>query len=398
MSQSQVLFALSSNLSAKFVGTEKFAHEFALSILSGISPIWYGKGGFGKTEMIRLAMRTFQVPQTMLEAHPELAVSGLFGGAIAETKIEKTINRDGKVLGSEKTFESVNYERGLLRSYLFFIEEMLDSPMQVLTSLKSVMTNRVWDQMESQHRLIIGATNINPYALLEEVPFTHQNSYDALLQRFLVIEHNWESHEFSDYLELFNFRPSKNHVITHISKQQIEHEVQLASNVKLSSESCELLAEIAAKSAEEGSVISPRVAMWSIKLLKTSAFLKGRDQVDIEDFEVLNYMGSWSPEVFSGIAKILAGQKVRRQLNQELSVFVGKIEKIDAFWRSAEENPHFKALNCIKASQKLLDEVDEWTTNDSFSESKYELILKIRENIEFFETKSEQAVDYREII
>jgi len=64
--QSQVLTALSSNLSSKFVGTEKFAHEFALAVLSGISPIWWGRGGFGKTEMIRLAIETFQVPQTKL--------------------------------------------------------------------------------------------------------------------------------------------------------------------------------------------------------------------------------------------------------------------------------------------------------------------------------------------
>lgn len=397
MSQSQVLSALSSNLSNKFVGTEKFAHEFALALLSGISPIWHGRGGFGKTEMIRLAMQTFQVTQTMLEAHPELAVSGLFGGAIAETKIE-TVNQDGMILGSEKTFESVNYERGLLRSYLFFVEEMLDSPMQVLTSLKSVMTNRVWDQMESQHRLIIGATNINPYELLDEVPFTHQNSYDALLQRFLVIEHGWDSHEFSDYLALFQFKPSKDHVFSHITKQQIEHEAQLAAKVGLSSESCELLAELAAKSAEEGSVISPRVAMWSLKLLKTNAFLQGRAEVDVADFNVLSYMGSWSPEAFSGIAKILAEQKVRQQLNQELSVFTSKIQKIDDFWRQSEGNSHFKALNCIKASQKLLDEVGEWTINDSFSEDKSELISEIQENIEFFQAKSEQSVVYKEII
>lgn len=396
-SQSQVLTALSSNLASKFVGTEKFAHEFALALLSGISPIWYGKGGFGKTEMIRLAMQTMQVPQTMLEAHPELAVSGLFGGAIAETKIE-TINQDGMVLGSEKTFESINYDRGLLKSYLFFIEEMLDSPMQVLTSLKSVMTNRVWDQMQSQHRLILGATNINPYELLDEVPFTHRNSYDALLQRFLVIEHGWESHEFSDYLALFQFKPSGDHVFSHISKQQIEHEAQLAVNVSLSSTSCELLAELAAKSAEEGTVVSPRVAMWSLKLLKTNAFLQGREEVDISDFNVLLYMGSWSPAAFNGIAKILAEQKVRQRLNQELSIFEGKLQKIDYFWRSTEGNPHFKALNCIKASQKLLDEVDGWTTNDAFSEDKSKLISEIQENIEFFQTKSEASVVYKEII
>jgi MoxR-like ATPase len=397
MSRSQVLSALSSNLSSSFVSTEKFTHEFALSILSGISPIWWGRGGFGKTEMIRLAMQTFQVPQTMLEAHPELAVSGLFGGAIAETKVEH-ISQDGMILGSEKTYESVNYDRGLLKSYLFFIEEMLDSPMQVLTSLKSVMTNKVWDQMQSQHRLILGATNINPYELMEEVPFTHRNSYDALLQRFLVIEHGWESHDFDNYLELFQFKPAQDHVFTHVSKQQIEHEAQLAANVKVSSESYELLAELAAKSAEEGSVVSPRVAMWSLKLLKTNAFLQGRTEVDVIDFNALHYMGSWSKEAFSGITKILAEQKIRQQLNQELSVFVGKIQKIDAFWRQSEGNPHFKALNCIKACQKLMDEVDEWTINDTFAESKSELISEIQEKLDIFQSKSEQSVVYKEII
>lgn len=397
MSQSQVLSALSSNLASKFVGTEKFAHEFALAILSGISPIWYGKGGFGKTEMIRLAMETFQVSQTMLEAHPELAVSGLFGGAIAETKIE-TINQDGMVLGSEKTFESVNYDRGLLKSYLFFVEEMLDSPMQVLTSLKSVMTNRVWDQMQSEHRLILGATNINPYELLDEVPFTHQNSYDALLQRFLVIEHGWDSHNYTDYLELFQFKPSMNHGLTHISKQQLEHEAKLAASVSLSDTSRELLAELAAKSAEEGSVVSPRVAMWSIKLLKTNAFLQNRVEVDVEDFNVLTYMGSWSTGAFNGINKILAEQKVRQKFTQELSVFEGKLQKIDDFWSSAEGNPHFKALNCIKACQKLMDEIGEWTTNDTFAENKSALVAELAENIEFFQTKSETSVVYKEII
>lgn len=394
--QSQVLTALSSNLSSKFVGTEKFAHEFALAVLSGISPIWWGRGGFGKTEMIRLAMETFQVPQAMLEAHPELAVSGLFGGAIAETKIE-TINQDGMILGSEKTYESVNYDRGLLKSYLFFIEEMLDSPMQVLTSLKSVMTNKVWDQMQSQHRLIMGATNINPYELLEEVPFTHQNSYDALLQRFLVIEHGWESHEARDYLALFQFKTNKDQ-FEHVSKQQIEHEAELASNVKVSSESYELLAELAAKSAEEGSVVSPRVAMWSLKLLKTNAFLRGREEVDIADFQVLNYMGSWNPEAFSGIAKILAEHKVRQRLSNEFSLFADKIQKIDDFWRQSEGNPHFKALNCIKACQKLMDEVGEWVINDTFAESKSELISEIQDNIDFYLEKAEQAVVYKEII
>jgi len=397
MSNSKVLSAVSANLSAKFVKTDEFAKEFSLALLSGISPIFYGEGGYGKTEMILQAMKTFQVSNAMLECHPEMPVSGLFGGAIAKTEIEHIRQEDGSVFGIEKTLESVNYERGLLKNYLYFLEEMMDNPMNVLTTLKSVMTNKMWDSMQSEHRLIIGATNIDPYALLEEVPFNYQNSYDALLQRFLVIRHEWDSHESSDYLSLFRFKPNKTQDFVKVSRQTLENEVGEVSKIPISLELAEILSELAAKSAEAGSKVSPRVAMWTLRLLRTEAFLSSRSTVTLDDLHVLGYMGSWHDSIFEELQELLAKIESDKKYQTQLADFHHKYELVNNFWHNAAGNAHFKSLNCAKALTTLLDEVSAWQTNDAMKRQKDNLMAEIRSDLADYQQKAESSVVYQSI-
>jgi MoxR-like ATPase len=344
---------LSENISAQmynegFVQYKDFVDAACLSILTGIPAIFHGRGGYGKTEMILAISKVIQCSFGMLECDPETTASHIKGGAVA-----RTIRNEKEDI----TSAYYNVLASVLQNEMFFFEEALDASFNALSILKAIITNRKLtlngECVESVNRILFAATNLDPIALKEGMPETQQNSYDAFLQRFLLIEHGWSGHNSQDYAEMFKVRQQKPVIKIEIGEIDIMRED--VQKVLMSARLHERLCLVAEKSAENGFVVSPRTMRWTEKLMKAAAYLRESTSVDIQDFRVLKLLSSWDTSVEESIEEEMKRIDDCRKANEKLEIFGQKLENGSRMVREAETIDVVLAVK--KAAEKLEQEI-----------------------------------------
>ena len=306
-------FNLSSVLSAAgFINTSIFANSMELALVSGIPIMYYGKGGYGKTEMIKAVFDHIDGSSAMLECDPETTASLIKGGAIARTT--KTDKED-------ITLAHYNVGASILRNHAFFYEEMLDASFQALSVLKAIITNKQLtlngEVVDSINKLLVAATNVNPYDRIDQLPPSEANSYDAFLQRFIIVRHEWDTHDSNDYTRLLRANSDKKDV-SKITIAQIDDARNYREGVKLDRELQGILCSLAEKSANEGRIISPRMFKWTIRMIKSQAQLSDKSTATIEQLNVLNYLPSWDQSLLSNLEEEIQQQKIYNEANTNL--------------------------------------------------------------------------------
>lgn len=366
---------ISSVLASKFVNSANFAEAISLSLVSDIPVIFHGKGGYGKTEMILEVFKLISSNWGMLECTPETSASDIYGGAVA-----KTTKHDN----CEITKASVNIEESLLNKECFFLEEMLDASFNALAALKSLITLKgsTLDGKfhESQCKALVAATNINPSELLESLPDTHQNSYEALLQRFLLVNHEWTSHDSSDYFDLLDFEYDNSSK----PKFSMSDVLQLRKDCKeviFNKDIKKLLSQLASKSSENGKVVSPRNLMWAKKLLQSNAIIRGDVEVSEKDMEVLSYINAFDVSVISDLEQEMQKLKAYKLAEDKLNSYQVRLEKGYSYWNNCSKNKHFAALTLSKEGTKLEQELNNSGKYPDGLEQKYK---QLKENINEF--------------
>jgi len=304
-----------------FVKIAEFVDSFMISALTGIPVLYWGCGGYGKTEMILRALECFEGSFGMLEADPETSASHIKGGAIA-----RTTKKDNE----EITEAYYKVSESVLKKDKFFFEEILDAQFQGLSILKVIITNKKLhvngDEINSINKILVGATNHNPKTFGENLPDTEQNSYEAFLQRFLIVEHGWDSHTSADYALLDNPVDTKERGnYLPISLEDLDEMRQNVKRAKLKKELVEILQALAQGSAESGSIVSPRAYKWTQKLMSAAALLRGDTEVSTEDLRVLKYLAYWDTSVVSGLEKHIAEQQFLRECTDRLDSFSHRI-------------------------------------------------------------------------
>ena len=335
---SDIYPAIQQRLSTKFVNSEDFAKTLSLSLLTGQSIMYYGPGGYGKTEMVQEAMKVFtDASFGMIECTPATTVSKLFGGAVAETV--GTPKDNGSTV--EITRESIDFSRGPLRKDFFFLEETLDAPMQTLAALKSLMTARRWAGIKSQHQILIGATNVNPAQLIASLPEEYQNSYQAFLDRWLVVEHGWKTHTKHDYLNLVDGLKDNSNLVS-FSLGDLESEKSCLELIEVSRDILELVSGLSEESAKSGGVVSPRAFKWAVKLLACHAFINGRDKVEEEDLLALSYLPAYQAGLKESLASIVVRLEENRRQECVVDEFAKKIDSVKRYLVNSTEPPLIK--------------------------------------------------------
>ena len=383
---------LSKKLRSQFSQSQGFALSSSISLLVDLNLLLYGPGGYAKTDMVKTLFSIFDertVRSRMLECNPDTNVSKLLGGAIAKTvskEDEQTKER------TEITREDIDYSRGPLENELFFLEETLDSPMQVLAALKALITNKQWDGMQSANRSMFGATNIDPYHLLGELPTVHHNSVEALLQRFLVIEHKWESHKAGDYLEMIEagFEGPYNdfHPIT---LQDLMNEKEMVKMVHLDPEDNANLAQFCEDSAREGFIVSPRTYMYARRLLRAHAYIHDRDCIVDADYRILEFLRSFAPSVRSSVEDRLELTRKNSAQQKKLDTFNEEHQRIISL-RTGAGNKVFVETSIAQHCRNLLDKLNSESFNESFMEKKEDLMDVIRKEAEAAEKIARESV------
>lgn len=305
-----------------FVKVDSFSDSLSLSILSGIPILYYGRGGYGKTEMILSAFSVIKGSQGMLECDPETSASHIKGGAIA-----RTIKSDKYDL----TEAHYNVAASVLQRHKFFFEEALDASFNALSVLKAVITNKMLnisgEEIKSINKVLVAATNLNPVELKESLPDIQQNSYDAFLQRFLIVNHGWNSHEANDYALLDDEPVKVKHDVSAIDIAEIDMMREDVSSVVLGSSIKGLLQHLAQKSGENGAVISPRAYKWTQKLIKSSAYLRDSNVADMDDLRILSYLSYWDASLLSGLEEEIERKKQYDIQVEKISEFESRTER-----------------------------------------------------------------------
>ena len=224
---------LKERLEQKFVFVEDVARVLELGYMTGKNVFMYGKGGHAKSEIIKEFLNYIDPHQSssFIQACGEgLTEEKLFGG-IDVAKFHKTGEIEYLVNNS-----FMNYE------YVVF-EELLDSRMNVLLSLKDILTSGYFRQgsqlFKIKTKMVICLTNRTKQEVSED------DSIKALLERFpLEVKVEWNSYAESDYTLMF--RKVLNNDVTKVAKI------------------CSLI-------NENGDFISPRTAVHMAQIyLKTS--------------------------------------------------------------------------------------------------------------------------------
>jgi MoxR-like ATPase len=368
-------FNLSSVLSAAgFINTSIFANSMELALVSGIPIMYYGKGGYGKTEMIKEVFNHIDGSSAMLECDPETTASLIKGGAIARTT--KTDKED-------ITLAHYNVGASILRNHAFFYEEMLDASFQALSVLKAIITNKQLtlngEVVDSINKLLVAATNVNPYDRIDQLPPSEANSYDAFLQRFIIVRHEWDSHDNSDYNRLLRASVVENKDTSKISIAQIDESRYSREEVKLDKELQGILCSLAEKSGNEGRIISPRLFKWTIRMIKSQAFLSDKSVATIEQLNVLNYLPSWDQSLLSNLEEEIQQQKIYNEAKSSLDTFKDNfdraVKKIEEHKKKLDIEKLLAAINVLQLMEGEINKVS--SIPNSLISKRNDLINKV---------------------
>ncbi len=183
---------LKEHLKENFVYIDDVADILEIGYVTGKNVFLYGRGGHAKSEIIEHFLRHVDQggTESFIQACGEgLTEDKLFGG-IDMKKFQKTGEIEHLV---ENSFMN--------KKYVVF-EELLDSRMSVLLSLKDILTSGVFRQGKQQFKIrtefIICLTNRTKQEVSED------NSVKALLERFpLEMKVEWPRYERTDYSAMF---------------------------------------------------------------------------------------------------------------------------------------------------------------------------------------------------
>ena len=300
-----------------FVGVDKFADTFLLSVLADIPIIYHGEGGYGKSEMLISALSLFNGRFGMLECDPETTSAAIKGGAIA-----RTINQENGSL----TEAYYNVANSLLQYDYFMLEEILDASFNALSFLKAVITGKKihinGDPIDNVCKILVCATNVDPTSVTSTVRENQRNSYAAFLQRFMIVEHGWSEHNTDDYVALY---PVVNELpVTQYELADIDRWRDKVKLVNFNMDLWKLLSKLAEDSSNEGSTVSPRAFQWTVRLIKSAAYLRGSNVVERCDFRVIDYLSYWSvdwDEVDEAIMEI----ELKQVSNEQLDDFTSRL-------------------------------------------------------------------------
>lgn len=185
--------ALKDVLDKKFVFIDDVAEILEIGKQTGKNVFLYGRGGHAKSEIVTEVLKFIDPKgnESFVQACGEgLSEEKLFGG-MNLVKFQKTGEIEYLV---ENSFMN--------KKYVVF-EELLDSRMNVLLSLKDILTSGIFRQGHQQFKIktefVICLTNRTKQEVSED------NSVKALLERFpLEQKVEWEKYESDDYQLMFN--------------------------------------------------------------------------------------------------------------------------------------------------------------------------------------------------
>lgn len=293
-------------LEQKFIYVDEVAEILELGFTAKKNVFLYGRGGHAKSEILQEFLKYVDPSgeDCFVQACGEgLSEEKLFGGLDLQ-KFQKT----GEI-------EYLVQNSFMNHKYVVF-EELLDSRMNVLLSLKDILTSGIFRQGKQQFKIktefIVCLTNRTKQEVAED------NSIKALMERFpLEMKVEWPKYEKEDYVEMF--------------RKVLKHDLID-------------VATICAKINETGDFVSPRTAIHM-----------GQVYLSSNDLVHLKYFGATTDI----IDKIEKAKKENEQLNL-ISKFVHEVDTLSAI----SLNDVNSCKSTIKELRRVMDTMEQYTYTD----------------------------------
>lgn len=304
---------------SRFVYVDDMVKALNLAYNMNRNLIFFGKGGFGKSEISELFLREKGIEPFVMSMGSGTNPDRLFGGTDLSHFVGE--NPTGKLeYLVENSF--MNHE------YVIF-EELFDAPSEVLEELKDILSSGFFRKgsqvFQIKTKCIICCTN----KTREE--FAKNASLQALLERFpLTFEVQWPDHKRTNYDFLFK--------------------------VSRGTE-CPLISYICEKLSSSGKKISPRIALFAHDVFFNTVSSSGAD-VDalsmVADFGEKSKLKSIISD-FSAFAKF-------KEIEVKASDIFKKYEKIK------EEASLLQLTQILEEYKKQLDAFNKLKTSDDLAD------------------------------
>ena len=218
-------------LAAKFIGQERTIKILYRNIIYGVNTILYGKGGYGKSQLVKELCNYLEIPLSVVTCYRDMPIEALMG-PMNMTKVK------------EESIYEINFN-----SSPFMIDGIL--VLEEFTSLDSDTANAIRDIIQEKgyrnkntfipykSRAIVAIGNINPNDLstTDEMASLYQDRFASHLDM------TWIDHSPTSYLKLME---GNNIFVTY----EIAFMCQLASKVEISPRTALIAAKLLTNSNE----------------------------------------------------------------------------------------------------------------------------------------------------
>ncbi len=279
MPRAQILPRAQAALRERFVYSDEIADVISAAFYEPCNLLLWGPGGHGKSDMVMTAIRGLGIDES------EIFVQS-FGEGMSEDRLW-----GGPDMASLDTCLRYDTRRSFLSPQykVVVFEELFDAPAQALLPLKDVLTRRVFmngpDAVHLNAKVVIACTNKDPREFSDG-----NDAVQALMERFLLQkEVRWPAYEKKQYRELFA-KVSKNS-----SMGGKELQTQLSK-------------VIAGLNEAKSFVMSPRMALQSLKVVTNAARMRPDKKITADAFQSIRFvqgMQSYTADLERKVEKLL---------------------------------------------------------------------------------------------
>lgn len=262
-----------------FSQARKMQEAMSLMLISGLGMIWHGEGGFAKSAFTRRVMEVISdMPQIVVDGHPEMTVDEIFGGIDLNALEEQ---------GNRRIIRDLH--RSWVKHVFALFEEGLDIPLAVLAAMKKTIADEVYEQgtqvetMTNVYRMIL--TNVHPQEVVRMYEEQKQNSVQAFIDRFPIqLNVDWEDRGADAFMDMFMALETETTEIF-VEYREIETMRLAAQSVRVANSILWHIAQFAKTYKWSG-----RTAVYAKRIVQSAAVINGRNYATVEDLRALRYL------------------------------------------------------------------------------------------------------------
>jgi hypothetical protein len=362
-----------SQIASRFAYSEDVVEMLYTAMRCGEHCVMFGPGGHGKSEMSIEFFKALGINQATKKATKK-SVEDVEDEEIKEIKENKEPTLFVQVLGPGTTIEKlfggidmelfrtpgkIQYlvEESFMNHEYVIFEEAFDAPPYVLSTLKDILTSKVFRDGEFQFPIKTKMIVINTNHSRAEI--ANDLSIKALMERFpLELEVKWQAYHEGNYMNMFN--------------------LLFGSSTEV--KNYNTVAKLCGTLYSEGITISPRTAVKMAKIYSTVGAAG------------LKYIAEVPASAYDELATLENAAK-QDQISKDL--LEGYATQITELYAKTEEQitDHTECLKASKSFARIRKALDKITVTESYFEEKQRLMDSCDTYHNFFKDKALENVE-----